>query len=82
MSGEEINVFKLETPKSFVDLLAQIELISKDMKKWTDKLININGTARKELEIISEDEVKDSFHNISQNIIDLSKFIQKKVRGD
>ena len=57
--SEEINVFKLEKPKSFNDLLAQ-----------------------KHRDLISEDEVKDAFHNLSQNIIDLSKLIQKKIWGD
>ena len=75
-----IDVFELGKPVSFTDLLSQIEFISKDIKKWSDKIITINNVARRHKELISENNIKDAFHNISQNIIDLSELIQKKLQ--
>ena len=74
------DLFKLEKPASFNDLIHQIEFISKEIKEWSDKIITVNKTARQNRELISEDETKDAFHNISQNIIELSELIQKKVQ--
>ena len=76
----EKDVFKLEKPMDFRALLGQIELISHEINKWTEKFRIINRTARINIELISEDNTKDAFHNISQNIIDLSKLIQKKLQ--
>jgi len=80
--SEEINVFKLEKPKSFNDLLAQSEFIVQDIKKWFNKLKETVYLAQKHRDLISEDDIKDALHNLSQNIIDLSKLIQKKIWGD
>lgn len=82
MPKKEINVFELEKPKSFGDLLAQNEFIVKDLEKWVNKLKETISITQKHRELISEDETKDAFHNISQNIIELSGLIQKKVRGE
>jgi len=82
LSGEEINVFKLGKPKSFNDLLAQSGFIAQEIEKWFDKLENTIVVAQQQRELISEDNVKDAFHNHSQNIIDLAELIQKKVRGE
>ena len=80
--SEEINVFKLEKPKSFYDLLAQSEFIIQDIEKWINKLNETISIAQKHREIISEDDTGDALHNLSQNIIELAELIQKKVRGD
>ena len=80
--SEEINVFKLEKPKSFNDLLAQSEFIVQDIKKWFNKLNETISIAHRHRDLISEDDTKDALHNLSQNIIDLSKLIQKKIWGD
>lgn len=82
MSEKEINVFKLGEPKTFRDLLAQSEFIIKDIEKWIDKLKETLSIARKNRELISEDNTKDALHNLSQNIIDLSKLIQKRIWGN
>ena len=82
MPREEINVFKLEKPKSFLELLEQVESITYEVETWLSKLVSTIDPAQNYPELISEDNVKDAFHNISQNIIDLFKLIQKKVRGD
>lgn len=82
MSGEEINVFKLEKPKSFYDLLAQSEFIVNDIEKWMNKLKETISIAQKHRELISENETKDALHNISQNIMELSQLIQNKIWGD
>ena len=74
------NVFELEKPESFTDLLSQIEFISKDIKRWSDKIIATNELTRQHGELISESNTKDAFHNISQNIIELSELIQKKIQ--
>jgi len=76
----ENDVFELEKPESFNDLLSQIEFISKDIKKWSDKIATVNKVAQQHIELISKNNTKDAFHNISQNIIDLSKLIQKKLQ--
>ena len=76
----KINVFELGKPVSFTDLLSQIYNISKEIKEWSDKIITVNKVARQHIELISESNTKDAFHNISQNIIDLSKLIQKKIQ--
>ncbi len=76
-----IDVFELGKPESFTDLLSQIEFISKDIKKWSDEITTTNELARQHRELISESNTKDAFHNISQNIIDLSELIQKKIQG-
>ena len=73
-------VFELEKPESFNDLLSQIEFISKEIESWSDKIIRTNKIAQLHREIISESNTKDALHNISQNIIDLSKLIQKKLQ--
>ena len=74
------DLFELEKPVSFGDLLSQIEFISKELKEWIDKIISTNKIARQNRELISESDTNDAFHNISQNIIDLSKLIQKKLQ--
>ena len=74
------NVFELEKPESFTDLLSQIEFISKDIKRWSDKIIATNELTRQHRELISESNTKDAFHNSSQNIIELSELIQKKIQ--
>jgi len=51
-----IDIYKLEKPQHFGDLLSQIEFISKDLKKWVDKLIETNEIARQHREIISEND--------------------------
>jgi hypothetical protein len=76
----EKDVFELEKPESFNDLLSQIEFISKEIESWSDKIIRTNKVAQLHRELISESNTKDAFHNISQNIIDLSKLIQKKLQ--
>ena len=76
----KLDVFKLKKPAGFGDLLSQIEFISKDLKKWSDELITVNKIARQHGELISKSNVNDAFHNISQNIIDLSKLIQNKLQ--
>ena len=76
----ENDVFELEKPVNFNDLLSQIEIISKDIKKWSDKIATVNKVAQQHRELISKSSAKDAFHNISQNIIDLSKLIQKKLQ--
>ena len=76
----KLDVFKLGKPASFNDLLSQFEFISKDLKKWSDELITVSKIARQHFELISKNNVNDAFHNISQNIIDLSKLIQKKLQ--
>lgn len=76
----ENDVFELEKPESFNDLLSQIEFISKEIESWSDKIIRTNKVAQLHRELISESNTKDAFHNISQNIIDLSKLIQKKLQ--
>ena len=76
----KLDVFKLEKPMDFRALLGQIELISYEINKWTEEFRIINRTARINIELISGDNTKDAFHNISQNIIDLSKLIQKKIQ--
>ena len=76
-----IDVFELGKPVSFTDLLSQIEFISKDIKKWSNEIITTNKITRQHRELISESNTKDAFHNISQNIIDLSELIQKKIQG-
>ena len=75
-----LNVFELAKPTSFTDLLSQIEFISKEIKEWSDKIIAVNKIARENRELISESNTNDAFHNISQNIIELSELIQKKVQ--
>ena len=82
MPKEEINVFKLEKPKSFYDLLAQSEFIIQDIEKWFNKLNETISIAQRHRDLISEDETGDALHNLSQNIIELAELIQKKVRGD
>lgn len=82
MSEEEINVFKLENPRSFYELLAHSEFIVNDIEKCFNKLKETISIAQAHRELISEDETKDALHNLSQNIIDLSKLIQKKIWGD
>lgn len=82
MSEQEKNVFKLEKPKSFYDLLAQSEFIIQDIEKWFTKLKETISIAQKHRELISEDDTGDALHNISQNIIELAQLIQKKIRGD
>lgn len=82
MTREEINVFKLEKPKSFLELLEQVETITDEVETWLSKLDSTIGPAQNYPELISEDMVNDAFHNISQNIIKLSELIQKKVRGE
>ena len=76
----EKDVFELKKPVSFTDLLSQIEFISKDIKKWSDKITATNNLAQQHRELISEGNTKDAFHNLSQNIIELSKLIQKKLQ--
>lgn len=76
----ENDVFELEKPESFNDLLSQIEFISKEIESWSDKIIRTNKVAQLHRELISESNTKDAFHNISQNIIELSKLIQKKLQ--
>lgn len=73
-------VFKLEKPKGLSDLVSQVEIISKEMKKCIEGLINTNDTARKHFELMDQSNLHDAFHNISQNIIDLAKLIQKKCQ--
>ncbi len=75
-----IDVFELGKPVSFTDLLSQIEFISKDIKRWSNEIITTNKIARQHRELISESNTKDAFHNISQNIIDLSELIRKKIQ--
>lgn len=82
MSGEEINVFKLGKPRSFYELLTHSEFIVNDIEKWLNKLKETISIARKNRELISEDNTKDALHNLSQNFIDLSKLIQKKIEGN
>ncbi|MFW9973578.1 MAG: hypothetical protein ACFFDF_25585 [Candidatus Odinarchaeota archaeon] len=82
MSEQEKNVFKLEKPKDFQELVNQVETISEEIEIWLNKLYNAITVALDHSEFISEDQVNDAFHNISQNIIELSKLIQKKVRGE
>lgn len=82
MSGEEINVFKLGKPSSFYELLTHSEFIVNDIEKWLNKLKETISIARKNRELISEDNTKDALHNLSQNFIDLSKLIQKKIEGN
>jgi len=74
------NVFELKKPVSFTDLLSQIGFISRAINGWADEIILTNNIARQNRELISEDNTKDAFYNISQNIIDLSKLIQKKLQ--
>lgn len=81
MSRVEINVFKLEKPKSFGGLLAQSEFIIQDIEKWFNKLNETISIAHRHRDLISEDETGDALHNLSQNIIELAELIQKKVRG-
>ena len=76
----KLDVFELGKPVSFTDLLSQIEFISKDIKKWSDEIAATNQLAQQHRKLISENNIKDAFHNISQNIIDLSKLIQKKIQ--
>ena len=75
-----IDVFELEKPATFTDLLSQIEFISKEIKRWSDEITTTNKIAQQHRELISESNTKDAFHNLSQNIIDLSKLIQKKLQ--
>ena len=82
MASKEINVFELEKPKSFCDLLAQSEIIVKDIGKWLIKLKVTISFAQKHRELISENETKDALHNISQNIMELSQLIQDKIWRD
>jgi len=82
MSEEEKNLFKLEKPKDFWELVNQVESISDEIENWLDKLYNAIDVVQNHSEFISEDQVNDAFHNISQNIIKLSELIQKKVRGE
>ena len=81
MPSEEINVFKLEKPKSFYDLLAQSEFIIQDIEKRFKKLNETISIAQEHRALINEDETGDALHNLSQNIIELAELIQKKVRG-
>ncbi|HUW89715.1 MAG TPA: hypothetical protein VMV43_04275 [Candidatus Nanopelagicaceae bacterium] len=80
MTSKPDNLFKLKKPVSFYDLLSQIEFISFEIKEWSDKIIEVNKVARQNREIVSEDDTKDAFYNISQNIIDLSKLIRTKIK--
>lgn len=82
LSEQEKNVFKLEKPNNFQELIEQMQKISEEIDTWTDKLFSTIEVVHDHSEYISEDQVSDAFHNISQNIIDLSELIQKKVRGD
>ena len=80
MTSKPDDLFKLEKPSNFSDLLSQIEFISFEIKEWSDKIIEVNKVARQNREIVSEDDTKDAFYNISQNIIDLSKLIRTKIK--
>jgi len=80
LTSKPDNLFKLKKPVSFYDLLSQIEFISFEIKEWSDKIIEVNKVARQNREIVSEDDTKDAFYNISQNIIDLSKLIRTKIK--
>jgi len=80
LTSKPDNLFKLKKPVSFYDLLSQIAFISTEIKEWTDKIIFTDKVARQNREIVSEDDTKDAFYNISQNIIDLSKLIQTKIQ--
>lgn len=80
MPREKIDVFNLEKPRSFNDLLAHSEFIVNDIEKWFKMLKETISIAQKHRELISEDQIKDALHNLSQNLIDLSKLIQEKLR--
>ncbi len=76
MTSKPDDVFELEKNANLNDLLSQIELISKEFKEWTDKIISTNNIARQN----SKSDINDTFHNFCQNIIALSKLILKKLK--
>ncbi|MFX0023755.1 MAG: hypothetical protein ACFE9S_15620 [Candidatus Hermodarchaeota archaeon] len=82
MSEKEIDVFKFEKPTSFGDLLVQSQFIWTEIQRWVNKLRETIVTALTNKELISENNTEDTFHNLSQNIIELCELIQKKVRGE
>lgn len=78
--SEELNVFKLKKAENFNELLMHIKLISNEIYKWIEKIKHINRFVNFDMTLIDKDNTKDAFHNISQNIIELSKLIQKKIQ--
>lgn len=74
------DIMNLEKPANFTDLLGQIEFISIELEKWISKIVEINKIARQHREIVSKSDTKDAFHNLSQNIIELSELLQKKLK--
>lgn len=82
LSKEEKNVFTLEKPIDLEELVDQIESISNEIEKETNKLFFSVQTVRNFPDIINENQANEMFYNLSQNIIELSELIQKKVKGE
>lgn len=78
--SEELNVFELKKAENFNELIMHIKLISNEIYRWMEKIYKLGRFTEMDLNLINQDNVKDAFHNCSQNVIELLELIQKKIK--